>query len=135
MTAPAAPEHQPGGVQTWTAGVQGFLTPGGFQGPRKRGAVDDPWQQASPVVGEAAGNPGTTDGERTMNTMNKMTRTEEEPALREVETSKLTEITGGTIWVSDGYCVSPWHPPLPLPLLAVATQKPGEIGAITAGSR
>jgi hypothetical protein len=70
-----------------------------------------------------------------MNAMNKMTRNEEEPALREVEASELTAIMGGTIWVSDGYCVSPWHPPLPLPLLAVAVQQPGEIGAIAAGSR
>jgi len=70
-----------------------------------------------------------------MSAMKKMTRNDAGPGLREVETSELTEIMGGTIWVSDGYCVSPWHPPLPLPLLAVATQKPGEIGAITAGSR
>jgi hypothetical protein len=70
-----------------------------------------------------------------MSAMNKMTRNDEGLGLREVETSELTEITGGTIWVSDGYCVSPWHPPLPLPLLAVAVQQPGEIGAIAAGPR
>jgi hypothetical protein len=70
-----------------------------------------------------------------MNDKNHMTRNEEGAALQEVETSTLTEITGGTIWVSDGYCVSPWHPPLPLPLVAVAVQQPSPIEALAAGSR
>jgi hypothetical protein len=58
-------------------------------------AVDLPTQPVTPVVGGAAGHPGTTDGERTMNDTNKLTRTEEEPALHEVETSKLQAIVGG----------------------------------------
>ena len=99
----------------WSSGVDEALP---------RGAVDWPTQPVSPVVGEVAGNPGTTNGDEIMKGMNRMTRNEEGPALRELETSELTEITGGTIWVGDGYCVSPWHPPLPLPLLAVTVQQP-----------
>jgi hypothetical protein len=67
-----------------------------------------------------------------MNARNKMKRNEEKPALQEVESSELTEITGGTIWVSDGYCVSPLLP-RHLPLVAVQQQEVN--GAIVAGSR
>jgi len=62
-------------------------------------------------------------------------KADEGPALHEVQPAELTEITGGTIWVGDGYCVSPWRPPLPLPLLAVAVQNPVEAGAMTVASR
>jgi hypothetical protein len=67
----------------------------GFEEAFGRCAVDGPWQQISPVVGEAAGNPGTTKGERTMNDMKKITKNEEQPALHEVETAELQAIVGG----------------------------------------
>ena len=56
-----------------------------------------------------------------MNAMNQMTRNEKGPALYEVETSEMTEITGGILWVSDGYCVSPFFP-RHLPLAALPEQ-------------
>src|SRR5262249_9775624 len=97
-----------------------------------------PCQQASPVVGEAAGNPGTTNGESMMNTMNKMTRNEEGLALRGVEPTELAEITGGALWVSDGYCVSSFIP-RHLPLAALPEQiseikEQSAIGSATGGA-
>jgi hypothetical protein len=56
-----------------------------------------------------------------MNAMNQMTRNEMGPALDEVEPSELTEITGGILWVGDGYCVSPFLP-RHLPLAALPEQ-------------
>jgi hypothetical protein len=66
-----------------------------------------------------------------MNARDKMTTNAGEPALHEVQTSELAAITGGTIWVSDGYCVSPLLP-RHLPLVAVQIQEFN--GAIAAGS-
>jgi hypothetical protein len=100
--------------------------------------VDWPAQQASPVVGEVAGNPRTTDGDQIMNALNEMTRNEKGPALLEVPTSELTEITGGTLWVSDGYCVSPFlprHLPLAaLPESITQIKEQSAIGSATGGA-
>jgi hypothetical protein len=67
-----------------------------------------------------------------MKGMNQMTRNEEGPALREVETSELIEIAGGIILVSDGYCVSPLLP-RHLPLLAFQLQEAN--GVMVSSSR
>jgi hypothetical protein len=83
-----------------------------------RCAVDNSEQKRSPVVGEAARNPGTINGDRKMK---KKTTNERESALHEVNPSELAGITGGTIWVSDGYCVSPFLP-RHLPLAALPEQ-------------
>ena len=73
-----------------------------------------------------------------MNAMYHMTRNEKGPALLEVPTSELTEITGGTLWVSDGYCVSPFLP-RHLPLAALPEQiaqikEQSAIGSATGGA-
>jgi hypothetical protein len=54
-----------------------------------------PRQQVTPMVGGAAGNPGTTDGDRTMNEKNELTKNDKGPALHEVETAELQAIVGG----------------------------------------
>src|SRR5262249_12961827 len=92
-----------------------------FEEAVPRDALDGPAQQVSPMVGEVAGHPGMTDRDQMMNAMNQMTKNEKGPALLEVPTSELTEITGGTLWVSDGYCVSPFLP-RHLPLAALPEQ-------------
>ena len=55
--------------------------------------------------------------------------------ISELKHSQLAQITCGTIMVSDGYCVSPWRPPVPLPLVGVEVQNPSEFGTIAAGPR
>jgi hypothetical protein len=52
-------------------------------------------QQVLPVVGGAAGHPGTTFGDRTMTEKNQLTKTEEGTALHEVESAELQAIVGG----------------------------------------
>jgi hypothetical protein len=73
------------------------------------------------MVGEVAGNPGTTDGDQMMNAMNQITRNEKGPALYEMETSELTEVTGGALYVIDERCFSPFLP-RHLPLAALPEQ-------------
>jgi hypothetical protein len=74
-------------------------------------------------------------GDFEMKSHGKLAMSGETAVISELEHSQLAQITGGTIIVSDGYCVSPWRPPLPLPLVAMEVQKPGEFGAIAAGPR
>jgi hypothetical protein len=64
-----------------------------------------------------------------MESRNKRATTAEEPELSELEPSRLSEITGGTLWVSDGYCVSPFLP-RHLPLAALPEQIARDQGVI-----
>jgi hypothetical protein len=50
-----------------------------------------------------------------MESQNQRAMTGQGAVLSELEPSQLAEITGGTFWVSDGYCVSPLRLPRPLP--------------------
>jgi hypothetical protein len=56
-----------------------------------------------------------------MKAMKQTTGSGEQPALCEVAPSELAEIAGGTIWVSDGYCMRPF--PWPRPLLGQVVQQ------------
>ena len=56
-----------------------------------------------------------------MESQNQRAMTGQGAVLSELEPSQLAEITGGTLWVSDGYCVSPFLP-RHLPLAALPEQ-------------
>jgi hypothetical protein len=56
-----------------------------------------------------------------MECQNKPAMTGQDAVIVELAHSQLAEITGGTLWVSDGYCVSPFLP-RHLPLAALPEQ-------------
>ena len=56
-----------------------------------------------------------------MKDLKSITKTKKADVLCELDCSQLAEITGGTLWVSDGYCVSPFLP-RHLPLAALPEQ-------------
>jgi hypothetical protein len=56
-----------------------------------------------------------------MESRNQRPMTGEHAVLSALELPQLREVTGGTLWVSDGYCVSPF-PIRHLPLAALPEQ-------------